>query len=62
METMLTPASVNLECIDGKDEHFRAELKNGSKMIFGSRQNNTFIKELENEAGRIIIINNNGGQ
>jgi len=46
METMLTAASVNLECIDGKDEHFRAELKNGNKMIFGSRQKQHFYKRI----------------
>lgn len=54
--------TVILECIDGKDDHFKISIEDGSAISLGNdpTQNNVFIKELESETGYILISNTAG--
>ena len=62
MNTTLTATAIHLECIDGRDDHFRVELLPGEKRIFGGFDDETItrLKELENQGGVIIVTNENG--
>lgn len=62
METTINSTALILECIDGKDDHFKTELSNHQTIILASSsgEGKIPIKELENEGGVIIISNNNG--
>jgi len=56
------PNTVILECIDGKDDHFKISIEDGSSISLGNHPSDTnvFIKELESESGYLLISNNNG--
>src|SRR5687768_3895471 len=62
MSTTLTVPAIHLECIDGRDDHFRIELLPGEKKLFGGFDDEsiTRLKELENHGGVIIVTNENG--
>src|SRR5688572_28168414 len=62
MSTTLTATAIHLECIDGKDDHFKVELLPGEKKVFGGFDDLsiTRLKELENHGGVISVINENG--
>lgn len=60
METTATLSTLTFECIDGKDDHFKIEIENGQKIILGCGEAMTFIKELENQGGCVIVSHENG--
>ena len=62
METTLSLSTHVLECIDGKDDHFKMDLQHSQTIILSSTdgEGRMLIKELENEGGAIIISNQNG--
>ena len=62
MPTALAASVVHLECIDGRDDHFKIEIAPWEKKIFGGYDDEqiTRLKELENHGGVIIVSNENG--
>lgn len=62
MSTATAAALIHLECIDGRDDHFKVELAPGDKKIFGGtdEESITKLKELEHQGGVVIVTNNNG--
>lgn len=62
MESTLITTALYLECIDGKDDHFKIEIEDGQQMVLGcaANQGATVIKELETDGGCIIFTNSNG--
>ena len=60
METTLSLTAISLECIDGKDDHFKIDVLPGETVVFSSNGNDTLIKELENQGGAIIVSNQDG--
>ncbi len=62
MSTAVATSALHLECIDGKDDHFVIQLEAGEKKVLGGFEDDTIIKlkELEHQAGAIIVSNENG--
>lgn len=62
MSTAIAASSIHLECIDGKDDHFKVELAPGDKKVFGGFEDAgiTRLRELENIGGVIIVTNMEG--
>ncbi len=62
MDSVIAASVIHLECIDGRDDHFRLELAAGEKKILGGYEDPSIIllKELENQGGVIVITNVNG--
>lgn len=60
METTLALSSVVLECIDGKDDHFKIDVQSSQSIVLSSinDENRIAIKELENLGGAVIISYN----
>lgn len=60
METTLTLSSVVLECIDGKDDHFKIDVQSSQSIVLSAinDENRIAIKELENLGGAVIISYN----
>jgi protease PrsW len=61
METTLGLSILVLECIDGKDDHFKIDVQTSQSVILSATdgENCTVIKELESQGGAIIISHNN---
>lgn len=59
-KTTTTNTALTLQCLDGKDEHFKAEVETGKKLIFGSQPGNIPLNELNTEDGSIVITNIGG--
>ena len=62
METVISVATIALECIDGKDDHFKIDVQSGQSVVLSAieGENHTVIKELETHGGAVIVSNNNG--
>lgn len=60
METTLTLSSLVLECIDGKDDHFKIDIQSSQSIVLSAinDENRIAIKELENLGGAVIISHN----
>jgi len=62
METALSHSAHVLECIDGKDDHFKIDVQHSQSVVLSAThgENRILIKELENNGGAVIISNHNG--
>jgi protease PrsW len=62
METIIDVSIVELECIDGLDDHFKTRLSLNENIVFAAEEGEGRIKlkELEHSGGVIIISNMNG--
>lgn len=62
METALNLSAVVLECIDGKDDHFKIDVHISQSIVLSSSggENRITIKELEMQGGAVVITNENG--
>lgn len=62
METTISLSTHVLECIDGKDDHFKIDVQTSQTVVLSATdgENRTVIKELESHGGAIIVSNNNG--
>src|SRR5215203_1761977 len=61
MDTALD-VTLTLECIDGKDDHYKVDVGDGEKLTLGqnSEGDGKKIEELDNSGGYIVFTNNNG--
>jgi protease PrsW len=62
METTVSLSTIVLECIDGKDDHFKVDVHAGRTMVLGTVQteNGFMIKELEAHGGAVVLLNQDG--
>lgn len=62
METTLSLSTHVLECIDGKDDHFKIDVQHSKSIVLSAAdgENRIVIKELERHGGAIIVTNHNG--
>lgn len=62
METTLNLSTIVLECIDGKDDHFKIDVQTSQSIVLSSSdgENRIIIKELEMHGGAVIVTNENG--
>lgn len=62
METTLGVSTFVLECIDGKDDHFKIDLNASQTVVLSATEgeNSAFIKELESLGGAIIVHHHKG--
>jgi len=62
METTLNLSTIVLECIDGRDDHFKIDVQTSQSIVLSSSdgENRIIIKELEMHGGAVIVTNENG--
>lgn len=58
--TATDTSAVILECIDGKDDFFKTELQNGSRVVLGAAEGATALKELAEGSGCVTVTNSHG--
>jgi hypothetical protein len=61
METALEPATLVLECIDGKDDHFKIDVQPNQTIVLSAAdgENTIIVKELQGHDA-IVFTNVNG--